>query len=231
MTYVPKSSLYSRLAASLVAVLLALPVLAQTPQTEGVFSGNRSITGMEGDRWRHGVAVTGQKVASLTVSGTNNVTRRIRLDGGLGVRGENDTTTSVEEQTICLDADAYTVSDTVTPGTEGGDDYREGTPVENHVCQNEHIIPASDLPDVVWPTASANNTFTFASGSEPDSVYWTIVTIDNNCRSSAGTTVAVAVTLDNGSIRTINYTISDDDFFPCIGDNDRETDYSSQDEE
>ena len=188
------------LAAALIATLLAVPALAQT------LTGSQTVTGTEGDRWSHGLAIADRTVASLAVTGA---TRRIRLEGGLNVRGENAATTARAAETVCLDDGAF----------DGG-----GNPVPNHVCQNAYTIPAADLPTVVWPTAdTAGTTFTFASGSEPASVHWTLVTIDNNCRSTAGSTVTVTATLDDASTRAVTYTIADDDVFPCRGDTDTDT--------
>ena len=168
---------------------LALPASAQT------LSANANFTGLEGVRWAHELDIAGQKVTKLEVLGT---TTRIRLGGGLGVRGENDTTTAVAEETICLDDGAF-----------DGD----GAPVPNYVCQNEYTIPAYSQPAVVWPTA-AGNTFTFDSGSEPDEVHWQIITKDDNCRNSADI-ATVRVTLMDTSFREIQYTINDDDILPC----------------
>ncbi len=192
------------LAAALIATLLAVPATAQT------LTGPGSFTGTEGDRWSHGLAIEGRTVASLAVTGA---TRRVRLEGGLNVRGENDPTTNQAAETVCLDADAFDA---------------DGNPVPNHVCTNSYTIPAADLPTVVWPTANGDGTiFTFASGSEPASVHWTLVTIDNNCRSTAGSTVTVTATLDDTSTRTVTYTIADDDVFPCVGDSDTDTAWPS----
>ncbi len=152
---------------------------------------------MEGSHWAHELDIADQKVAKLEVLGT---TTRIRLGSGLGVRGENDETTAVAEETICLDEAAF----------DGG-----GNPVPNHVCQNEYTIPAYAQPDVVWPTPGENTTtFTFDSGSEPDEVHWQIITKDDNCRNSADI-ATVRVTLDDSSYREIVYTINDDDLMPC----------------
>ncbi len=192
---------YRILAAAAFSLMTALPAAAQ------VLSGAQTFTGTEGERWSHGLAVEGRKVASLAVTGA---TRRIRLEGGLAVRGENDETTQRAEETVCLDEGAFD---------------SQGAPVPDHVCQNEHTIPAADLPAVVWPTATGT-TFNFASGSEPDRVHWQIVTIDNNCRSTAGTGLTVTVTLDDGSTRAITYTVMEDDLLPCLGDSDTLTDYT-----
>ncbi len=192
-------------AAALTATLLALPAAAQT------LAGSQAFTGAEGDRWSHGLAVEGRTVASLAVTGA---IRRIRTGGALGVRGENAATTAVAEETVCLDDGAFD---------------SQGEPVANHVCENEHTIPAADLPAVVWPTAdAAGTTFTFASGSEPGSVHWTLTTIDSNCRSDAGPAVTVTATLDDASTRAVTYTVADDDVLPCLAGGD-DTDWDAAD--
>ncbi len=179
----------AKLIALLLLTALAIPASAQT------LSANANFTGLEGMRWAHELDIAGQKVTQLEVLGT---TTRIRLEGGLGVRGENDETSEVAEETICLDDGAFD---------------NEGNPVSNYACQNEYTIPAYRQPAVVWPTA-AGNTFTFASGSEPDEVHWQIITKDDNCRNSADI-ATVRVTLMDNSFREIEYTINDDDLLPC----------------
>ena len=191
------------LAAALIATLLTVPATAQT-----LLTGSQTFTGTEGDRWSHGLAIADRTVASLAVTGA---TRRIRLEGGLNVRGENAATTARAAETVCLDAGAF-----------DGD----GNPVANHVCVNSYTIPAADLPAVVWPTANGT-TFTFDANSRPASVHWTLVTIDNNCRSTAGSTVTVTATLDDTTTRAVTYTIADDDTFSCVGDSDTDTAWPS----
>ena len=123
--------------------------------------------------------------------------------------------TAYEEQTICLDADAWTQSDTLTPGTDGGDDYYAGTPVENHVCQREHTIPAYSEPAVVSCTATNYALDCSSQNPMPDSVSFGVVSVDNDCRSMRG--VKVTVTFADDSDAVGQWNITDDDLLPCPG--------------
>ncbi len=103
--------------------------------------------------------------------------------------------TDQAEQTICLDADAFDSS---------------GNPVANHVCRNEHIIPAYRGPTLV--SCGAEVGFSLDCSSEdtmPDTVRFGIVSIDDNCQGSQG--ASLTVTFADDTTTTVTWTIVDDE--------------------
>jgi len=142
----------------LIAALLALLAAPATAQTEETtITTLPTLAGTEGDQW-HVTYAPAQRIKSLAftaLDGTALSTARIRPIRFLAL--DSGTTTDRAAQTICLDADAWTYSATLTPGTDGGDDYSLGTPTPvtpDHVCQNEITLPAYKEPAVVACTTA-----------------------------------------------------------------------------
>ncbi len=206
-----KSWIPSLMMATVALAVTSGPALGQTVTSLGTY------TGTEGDQWhleyapgqriqtmtfRHVASVDGEEVTSDVESTLIRPIKFLATDSG--------TTTNYEEQTICLDAGAYADSNTLTPGTEGGDDYRERTPVENHVCQNEHTIEAYSQPAVVSCTATNYALDCASESTQPDTVRFSVVSIDNNCR-NAWLGVEVLVTFTDDSTEKGRWNLIDDD--------------------
>jgi len=199
-----------RLAALLAA--LAAPATAQTEET--TLTTLPTLAGTEGDQWHVTYAPT-QRIKSLAftaLDGTALSTARIRPIRFLALDSGN--ATDRVEETICLDANAYTYSATPTSGTDGGDDYSAGTAATDHICQNEITLPASSEPAVVACTTADFSLDCSSQTPLPDSVRVSIVSIDDTCRNAEHGVIATATFADD-TTATGRWTLTDDDLFPC----------------
>jgi len=201
----------------LVAALLVAMAAPATAQTEEItITTLPTLAGTEGDQW-HVTYAPAQRIKSLTFTDTATPpgalsTTRIRPIRFLAL--DSGTATDRDAETICLDADAYTYPDTLTSGTDGGDDSFTGTAVANHDCQNEITLPASSEPAVVACTTANYSLDCSSQATLPDSVRVSIVSIDDNCRTAAHGVIATATFADD-TTATGRWTLMDDDLFPC----------------
>ncbi len=167
------------------ALLLAAPVGAQTVAVNTL----SNTSGTEGDQWHYSYA-PGKRIKKMDFSTfTPAKIRRISfmaLDSG--------NLTDQAEQTICLDADAFDLN---------------GNPVENHVCQNEHTIPAYRDPALVSCTTGDFSLDCSSQDPMPDTVRFGIVSIDDNCIGSQGASVTVTFADDTATV--VTWTIVDDE--------------------
>ncbi len=181
------------------AVALAVtsgPALGQTVTNLGTY------TGTEGDQWhleyapgqriqtmtfRHVASVDGEEVTSDVNSDLIRPIRFLATDSG--------DTTDQEEETVCLDEGAF----------DG-----EGSPVDNYTCQNEHTIAAYSEPAVVSCTATDYALDCTSESTQPDTVRFSVVSIDNNCR-NPWLGVEVLVTFTDNSTEKGRWNLMDDD--------------------
>ena len=185
------------IAAALAVAMTALPASGQTVTTLGTQSG------VEGVQWHHEYA-PGKRIRSMmftqvvpdgetAVALQNTLIRPIRF-----LATDSGNVTAREEEAVCLDAGAFDA---------------EGNPVPNHVCQNEHTIPAHDEPAVVSCTATDYSLDCAGQNPMPDTVRFGIVSVDNDCRSMEG--VSVTVTFADDTTETGRWNIADDDLLDC----------------
>ncbi len=197
---------------TIAAVLaLAAPALGQTAPVTTL----PAATGVEGDQW-HVTYTPAKRIKRMeftALDGTALSPDRIRPVRFLAL--DSGTVTERAEETVCLDDGAWTRSDTLTPGTDGGDGYYAGTAVEDHVCENEHVIPAYGEPAVVPCTATRFSLDCAGQSPMPDRVEFSAVSVDDDCRTSRPGG-AVTVTFADDTAETGRRTLTDDDMFPCV---------------
>jgi len=202
------------LLAAALLVAIAAPATAQTEET--TITTLPTLAGTEGDQW-HVTYAPAQRIKSLVFTDTATPPgaldpMRIRPIRFLAL--DSGTATDRDAQTICLDADAWTYSDTLTSGTDGGDDYFTGTAVTKDNCDNEITLPASSEPAVVACTTADFSLDCSSQTPLPDSVRISIVSIDDTCRNAPHGVIATATFADD-TTATGRWTLMDDDLFPC----------------